>query len=596
VSKIYDELKRAHQSKLSRDPVPLDLLASVIEKRSSILSHIDLDQTVIPLESDGEQPREAVDVRKTSSGALGEANTEPQLIADKARVDNERGPTSASFSTPVQSDTAKTEIQSASLNETSPPLQIDTQPEPYSEDFSGEDRIVLTAVDPASPQLVCWPQPPEVVEVHKTSFEAAATHVDTKTQLIAATAQVDNERGSTSASFSAPSDTARTKIQAATRSGKSLSLQTATQPCFENLGGEGGIALTAVNSLLPQIVRWSLLTLVLVLLFVGLVRLRPKKSQEQPLVASDAGGRSSLGLKSERSGSDWRVSWNQTAAPLEEAIGGHVSISDGAVQKEFDLGPSELRNGSLVYSPISDNVFLQLQLKYKNSQQSFSESVRIVAGSASQIPAPGAHPSGDGSDAGPSAPLPAASTAPSKVLPPKIVVARAESSEAKAEVNQLSRVESPLLSNSSRPSNLITPLKSEASNDRMPSTPPVIAPLTIEPIVAPEPKVPGVPSPSASLPTIPQAVTAHLEPAKLIRGESPVYPPLARRTAIRGSVELYFRISVTGEVHDAQVVSGSPVLARAALDAVKTWRYRPARRDGDFVDSEGNVTFQFQPD
>ena len=74
-----------------------------------------------------------------------------------------------------------------------------------------------------------------------------------------------------------------------------------------------------------------------------------------------------------------------------------------------------------------------------------------------------------------------------------------------------------------------------------------------------------------------------------------MYPAIARQTNIRGSVEVRFRIAATGEVTNAVAVSGSPVLARAAADAVKSWRYSPARMNGAPVESESRVTFQFQP-
>jgi protein TonB len=596
VSKIYDELKRAHQSKLSRDPVPLDLLASVIEKRSSVLGPIDLEEAAIPLGSDGEQARETVEVHETSFGATAPGEAETQLIADTAELDNKTGSTAAFVSAPAPGDIAKTGIQSTSSNETSPPLQTDTQPEPHSPVLSDTDRISLTRVEPVAPQLVRWPQPQEVVEVHKTSFEAVVTHEDTKTQPIADTAHIDNEMGSAPASFLplVPSDVATTRIEAAPRSDKPspLSIDTRPDPYSEYLGSEDRITRRAANPLWPPLIRWPILALVVVLLLVGLIRLRPKKSHESLPVAPDAGASSSLGLKSERSGSDWRVSWNRTAAPLEQAIGGHVSIRDGAMQKEFDLGPSELRNGSLIYSPVSDNVFLQFQLKYKDSRPAFSESVRIVAGAKSSQ---GAHPSGVNSPASNSSPLAVASAATPRVLPKKMGGVRVEPLAAEAEVNQLSRFESSPLPNNSHPTNPLPPSIPEANNQKPVSVPPVITP-TVESIAAPEPKV-SVASPPPALPANPPpAVTGSLEPAKLIRGESPVYPLLARRAGIRGSVEVRFRIGVSGEVHDAQVVSGSPVLARAALDAVKTWRYQPARRNGDPVDSEANATFQFRPD
>lgn len=54
---------------------------------------------------------------------------------------------------------------------------------------------------------------------------------------------------------------------------------------------------------------------------------------------------------------------------------------------------------------------------------------------------------------------------------------------------------------------------------------------------------------------------------------SPVYPELARRMNITGVVKVRVTVAANGSVKDAQLVGGHPVLANAALDAVKKWRF-----------------------
>jgi TonB family protein len=70
----------------------------------------------------------------------------------------------------------------------------------------------------------------------------------------------------------------------------------------------------------------------------------------------------------------------------------------------------------------------------------------------------------------------------------------------------------------------------------------------------------------------------------------PVYPDLARRMHIAGTVRLAIVVTPNGMVKDAKVLGGHPVLANAALDAVKKWRFEPAA-----VESTGVVDFKFEP-
>jgi len=69
-----------------------------------------------------------------------------------------------------------------------------------------------------------------------------------------------------------------------------------------------------------------------------------------------------------------------------------------------------------------------------------------------------------------------------------------------------------------------------------------------------------------------------------------VYPELARKMNITGTVKVQVVVSPNGTVKEAKVVGGHPVLASAALDAVKKWRFEPST-----VESTGVVDFKFEP-
>jgi TonB family protein len=70
----------------------------------------------------------------------------------------------------------------------------------------------------------------------------------------------------------------------------------------------------------------------------------------------------------------------------------------------------------------------------------------------------------------------------------------------------------------------------------------------------------------------------------------PFYPELARKMNITGTVKIEVVVAPNGSVKDARVVGGHPVLAGAALDAAKKWRFEPAGSE-----STGVIDFKFEP-
>jgi protein TonB len=79
----------------------------------------------------------------------------------------------------------------------------------------------------------------------------------------------------------------------------------------------------------------------------------------------------------------------------------------------------------------------------------------------------------------------------------------------------------------------------------------------------------------------------------LIYRVQPVYPPLARQARIQGSVELRAIISKTGAIENLAVVSGHPMLVKAALEAVRQWRYRPYLLNHEPIEVETDITVNF---
>ena len=79
----------------------------------------------------------------------------------------------------------------------------------------------------------------------------------------------------------------------------------------------------------------------------------------------------------------------------------------------------------------------------------------------------------------------------------------------------------------------------------------------------------------------------------LVSKVPPIYPPAARDARIQGSVVMKAVISQTGDVISLELVSGHPMLAPAALEAVRQWKYRPYLLNGNAVEAETQVTMNF---
>jgi TonB family protein len=71
------------------------------------------------------------------------------------------------------------------------------------------------------------------------------------------------------------------------------------------------------------------------------------------------------------------------------------------------------------------------------------------------------------------------------------------------------------------------------------------------------------------------ATLLHADNRKATKTAPPVYPSLAAKMKVEGTVKLEATINDEGVVEDAKVVSGHALLAPAAVEAVKKWKYEP---------------------
>jgi protein TonB len=107
----------------------------------------------------------------------------------------------------------------------------------------------------------------------------------------------------------------------------------------------------------------------------------------------------------------------------------------------------------------------------------------------------------------------------------------------------------------------------------------------------------GIVNSTAAIPkqVVPQRirVSSGVSTGLLIRKVTPNYPPLAKQARIQGQVVLQAEISKEGTIQNLQLISGHPMLAPAAIEAVRQWRYKPYLLNGEPVAVETQVVVNF---
>lgn len=254
---------------------------------------------------------------------------------------------------------------------------------------------------------------------------------------------------------------------------------------------------------------------------------------------SEAESATQLGLRMERRATDWRLRWNRDA--VVSAARGRLTITDGAIQKQLDLDNSQLRSGSIVYSPTTDDIVLRLEIERADSTTPAVESIRVIGG-----------------------------TAPAQI---------------KKEAKQGSSTERVGSARIAR-SDAVWAGGAAMTEGTLGKQAPLVRSLLRKPRseqVVDEPETPSAIERGG-----------RIEPATLVLRVDPAYPVGAKQSLISGSVELRFRISPEGRVYDVRTVRGSPILARAAREAVEGWCYEPARLNGAPIDSQASTNFDFE--
>jgi periplasmic protein TonB len=114
------------------------------------------------------------------------------------------------------------------------------------------------------------------------------------------------------------------------------------------------------------------------------------------------------------------------------------------------------------------------------------------------------------------------------------------------------------------------------------------------------PSAPALPNLTSVDATLPKLATGAVKVSQgvsqglVIKKVPPAYPPMALQMHREGSVELLATISKRGSINDVKVLSGDTMLAKAATDAVRQWKYRPYLLNGEPVDIQTQITIVFK--
>jgi protein TonB len=296
---------------------------------------------------------------------------------------------------------------------------------------------------------------------------------------------------------------------------------------------------------------------------------------------------SALALRVERNGGDIVLTWNRDSAAIKNATKAMLSISDGPQQENVQMDLAQLRNGSIVYAPVTSDVVFKMEVTGADQMKTTSESVRVLRTRPSPMGDPNAQ----------QAATPAAPGTPQSAAPKPADPAPADPSTPEPEEKV-------------KLAQAVKPFQKESLAGRLRASAPAEAadaPMLGAPVpsATPAPNVnlgglsaapPPAPAPAQSAPAAsakPQ-VGGQVQQAQLLRRRDPEFPKLARDSGAGGMVELLATILPDGRVGDVKVVKGHPLLRNSAVDAVKTWLYKPAVLNGHAIESQTSIYLNFK--
>lgn len=303
-----------------------------------------------------------------------------------------------------------------------------------------------------------------------------------------------------------------------------------------------------------------------------------------------------LSLRVERTGTDILLTWNRDSAAIQHARQAVLTVSDGERHENYEMDLGQLRNGSIVYSPLTADVSFRMDVTAQGGGKNSSESVRVLRTRPSPMP-DGTEPQPDAaakSNAKPAEPAAEAAAAPGDTADQEPASAASRAGTPARPFNAAS------LAQRLRPATPADiPLPAAPALNNNPSAPaalPSIAGAVSAPAPYMPPPAPTPPAAPAAAPKKAAPTGGQIVQAQLIYSKQPEYPKLARQMGVKGSVELVATIGTDGRVKKVTVEKGHPLLTKAASDAVMQWVYKPTLLNGTPVENDTHITLNFLGD
>jgi protein TonB len=325
---------------------------------------------------------------------------------------------------------------------------------------------------------------------------------------------------------------------------------------------------------------WVIGAAVLLAILVTIFIYRGLAPHSRPAPAASAQQDTSpLSLRVERTAGGLLLTWNRASQAIEGARRAVLSISDGERHENFDMDIEQLRKGSIVYMPYTQDVSFRMEVTGDGKLKAASEMVRVLR----------------------SSPMP---EVPDKDKPanadavgPKVDPAAGADPEKPKWAQPVKPFSTASLASRLRPARPTEIPEAPALGGGDESAPSAALPVNLGTVV-PAPPAPSAPAPLPPAPApakvAPAApATSKLQSAQLVSRRDPVYPELASKNNIKGTVHLLATVGTNGRVKAVKVLNGHPLLAQSAIDAVMQWVYRPTMLNGVSQESQVDIVLNF---
>lgn len=293
-----------------------------------------------------------------------------------------------------------------------------------------------------------------------------------------------------------------------------------------------------------------------------------QNSGNQPSIsAAQSPARPVMSLRAIRRNADLELTWNRDSALIAAATSGTLSIQDGTLTRLVSLDATQLRDGSLLYFPKTDQILMRLTVTSPNGVA--TESVTVIlpsVGEPQTYPAP----------------------------PPKDASAVAANSQ--APTRQATPAKSPAMfiapSLKKGASSPVAAVLQEPPALRADTNSPASAANVVERLLSSLPPAPAAPAKQLPAPNI-----STYEPPVAVVKVQPAFPPDLRNLLVkRTTVEIKVMIDKYGKVTKADAIPQANVSKywlNAAVNAALAWKFKPARNNHEPVWSEMILQFVF---